>query len=374
MSVEQSTSLLPTAPREDGFFMPAEWAPHKQTWMVWPERPDNWRDHARPAQAAFAAVARAIARFEPVCMLASGAQHARAAKVLAEVPTPHAIRVLQVETDDAWCRDTGPTFVVNAHGDVRGCEWTFNAWGGDNGGLYKPWDRDDAVAAQVLAFESLPRYRTPGFVLEGGAIHVDGEGTLLTTEQCLLNPNRNPHLDRAGIEAKLRDYLGIEHVIWLPRGIVNDETDEHIDNMACFVAPGEVLLAWTDDTSDPQYAFSRTALDVLEASRDAKGRRLRVHKLPLPHPMYATADEHAGVVSGDAVPREADERLAGSYINFYICNGGVIVPRFDDPNDDVAAEVLARVFPKHQVVQVPGREILLGGGNVHCITQQQPRG
>ncbi|MCE2990251.1 MAG: agmatine deiminase family protein, partial [Nitrosomonadaceae bacterium] len=169
-------------------------------------------------------------------------------------------------------------------------------------------------------------------------------------------------------------YLGIEHVIWLPRGIVNDETDEHIDNMACFVAPGEVLLAWTDDTSDPQYEFSRMALDVLEASHDARGRRLRVHKLPLPHPMYATAAERAGVVSGDAVPREADERLAGSYINFYICNGGVIVPRFDDPNDDVAAEVLARVFPKHQVVQVPGREILLGGGNIHCITQQQPAG
>jgi agmatine deiminase len=372
MSLVASTPT--STPRADGFFMPAEWAPHKQTWMVWPVRADNWRDNGAPAQAAFTSVAQAIAAFEPVTMLASRAHFAHAQAALSAVQTAHPIRVIEMESDDAWCRDTGPTFVTNGKGEVRGCDWTFNAWGGSSGGLYARWDRDDAVAQQVLAHEGLRRYRTDDFVLEGGAIHVDGEGTLLTTEQCLLNPNRNPHLSRESIEAKLREYLGIEKVVWLPRGIVNDETDEHVDNMACFAAPGEVVLAWTDDTRDPQYAFSRMALDVLEQSRDARGRRLRVHKLPVPAPMYATAAERAGVVSGDAMPREVDERLAGSYINFYICNGGVIVPRFDDPNDDVAAEILSRVFPQHRVVQVPGREILLGGGNVHCITQQQPVG
>lgn len=208
--------------------------------------------------------------------------------------------------------------------------------------------------------------------MEGGAIHVDGEGTLLVTEACLLNANRNPHLGRTQIEAMLREHLAVEKIIWLPRGIVNDETDEHVDNMCCFCAPGEVLLAWTDDQNDPQYAFSMAALKVLETSVDAKARALKVHKLPLPAVMHATAEERATVADGSAVARITDDRLAGSYINFYLCNGGVIVPKFDDPNDDVAARILAERFPDRRVVQVPGREILLGGGNIHCITQQQP--
>lgn len=361
--------------------MPAEWAPHKQTWMVWPERTDNWRLGAKPAQQAFAAVARAIAQFEPVTMLASARQFKHAVNTLQRDATSHPIRVVEMATDDAWCRDTGPTFVVNdkssGKGEVRGCDWTFNAWGGLDGGLYFPWANDDAVAEKVLQIEGCDRYRTSDFVLEGGGIHVDGEGTVLVTEQCLLNRNRNPHISRAEIEAKLRDYLGIDKVIWIPRGIVNDETDEHIDNMACFSAPGEVLLAWTDDKSDPQYAFSESALKVLESTTDARGRRLKIRKLYTPSVMFGRAEEYATVdASADAgagMTREANTRLAGSYVNFYICNGGVIVPMFDDANDDRAAEVLADAFPKHRIVQVPGREILLGGGNIHCITQQQPR-
>jgi agmatine deiminase len=352
--------------------MPAEWAPHAQTWMVWPERPDNWRLAAKPAQAAFAAVARAIAAFEPVVVCASAEQLANATATLQAHASEYAIRVVEVANDDAWCRDTGPTFVVNGT-EVRGVDWMFNAWGGANGGLYASWDQDDAVARKILAMENLARYRTEGFVMEGGAIHVDGEGTLLVTEACLLNPNRNPHLGRTEIEAMLRDYLAVEKIIWLPRGIVNDETDEHIDNMCCFCAPGEVLLAWTDDQTDPQYAFSSAALKVLEAAVDAKGRAIKVHKLPLPAVMTAEADEVATLAAGDAIERPASNRLAGSYVNFYLCNGGVIVPKFDDSNDDVAARILAERFPDRQVVQVPGREILLGGGNIHCITQQQPR-
>jgi agmatine deiminase len=366
---------LHSTPRDDGFYMPAEWSAHAQTWMVWPERCDNWRLGAKPAQRAFTDVARSIAQFEPVTMLASARQVKNTIAQLQTLATPHPIRVIEMTTDDAWCRDTGPTFVVNARGDVRGCDWAFNAWGGLEGGLYFPWANDDAVAEKILQLERLPRYRTDDFILEGGAIHVDGEGTLLVTEQCLLNKNRNPHMNRAAIEEKLCQYLSVEKIIWLPRGIVNDETDEHVDNVACFAAPGVVLLAWTEDKSDPQYAYSQAALDVLVGERDAKGREIKVIKLPLPANMFGHSDEYATVdkvASGEGMMRESNTRLAGSYINFYICNGGLIVPKFDDANDDKAAAILANAFPQHRVVQVPGREILLGGGNIHCITQQQP--
>ncbi len=367
--------IVSNTPREDGFYMPAEWAPHKQTWMVWPQRTDNWRLGAKPAQAAFAKVAQAIAQFEPVTVCASAQQQNNAIAQLTSSPTAHPIRVVEMNTDDAWCRDTGPTFLVNGNhgkGDVRGCDWTFNAWGGLNGGLYSPWEQDDEVAQKILHIEGLQRYRPKGFVLEGGAIHVDGEGTLITTEECLLNVNRNPHMDRTQIETMLRNYLGVEKIIWLAEGIYNDETNGHVDNMCCFIRPGELLLAWTDDQSDPQYARSAAALQLLERSTDAKGRPFQVHKLPLPRVLMATADEYQTVDRTSAIPREAQTRLAGSYINFYLCNGGLILPTFDDPNDLIAAQILANAFPAHRVVTVPGREILLGGGNVHCITQQQP--
>lgn len=369
----RASRTLTSTPRADGFYMPAEWAPHQQTWMVWPERTDNWRLGAKPAQQAFCAVIHAIARFEPVTVMVSAQQFANAQAQLDAEPSRFPIRVVEVSNNDAWCRDTGPTFVTNGS-EVRGIDWTFNAWGGLDGGLYFPWDHDDQVAQKVLNIEGLARYRTEGFVLEGGAIHTDGEGTLLTTAECLLNKNRNPHLDKAQIEQMLADYLAIDKVIWLEEGIYNDETDGHVDNMCCFVKPGEVLLAWTDDESDPQYARSRAALTVLENSTDAKGRPFVIHKLPVPGPLFAQAQEYATVdLTGAAVPREAQARLAGSYINFYLCNGGLILPTFDDPMDAVAQSILAKVFPAHEIVTVPGREILLGGGNIHCITQQQPR-
>lgn len=359
-----------TTPRSDGFRMPAEWEPHSQTWMLWPERPDNWRLGGKPAQAAFSAVAQAIARFEPVSIGISEAQYENANARLGDQPN---IRLVEMSSDDAWMRDTGPTFVVDATGEVRGVDWDFNAWGGFNGGLYWPWSRDSQVAGKVLGIERCARYATPGFVLEGGAIHVDGEGTLLTTEECLLNPNRNPHLSRMQIEAVLRDYLAVETIIWLPQGLFNDETDGHVDNFCCFVRPGEVLLAWTDDPADPNHARCRAALQVLERSRDSRGRQLTVHRMPIPGPLYATEEECAGVDRAvGSQPRDPSIRLAGSYVNFLIVNGGIIAPSFDDPHDAEAEQLLRRLFPEHWVVMVPGREILLGGGNIHCITQQQP--
>ena len=357
-------------PRADGLRMPAEWEPQQQIWMIWPQRPDNWRLGGKPAQAAFVAWAKAIARFEPVTMTVNADQFANAR---AQLDDP-AIRVLELSSDDAWARDTGPTFVQGADGQLGGVDWTFNAWGGLAGGLYFPWALDDQVAAKILEIERCPCYRTEGFVLEGGSIHVDGEGTLITTEECLLNPNRNPQLKRAAIEAKLGDYLGVDKVIWLPQGLYNDETDGHVDNFCCFVAPGEVLLAWTDDPDDPNYPRCQAAKRVLDQTTDARGRRLKVHLMPIPGPLYASEAECAGV---DFAPgsqlRTACTRLAGSYVNFLLVNGGVSAPSFDVPEDEQARALLASLFPDRQVVMVPGREILLGGGNIHCITQQQPR-
>ncbi|MEH6366053.1 MAG: agmatine deiminase [Pseudomonas marincola] len=364
-------TTLTSTPRADGFHMPAEWAPHSQTWMVWPQRPDNWRLGGKPAQLAFSAVAKAIAEFEPVTVCVSAEQYENARARL-----DHAnIRLVEISTDDAWVRDTGPTFVTNGQGEVRGVDWTFNAWGGFDGGLYSPWNRDDQVASKILEIERSKRYRTEGFVLEGGSIHVDGEGTLITTEECLLNRNRNPHLSREEIEAVLSQHLAVDKVIWLPDGLFNDETDGHVDNFCCYVRPGEVLLAWTDDESNPNYARCQAAMGVLQATKDAKGRELIVHKMPIPGPLHATEEECAGVdlVAGSQ-ERSPEVRLAGSYVNFLIVNGGIIAPRFDDPMDAEAEAILSRVFPEHRVVMVPGREILLGGGNIHCITQQQPAG
>jgi agmatine deiminase len=361
------TVTLPGTPAADGFRMPGEFERHAGCWMLWPERPDNWREAARPAQLAFAQVAAAITQFEPVTLGVSTA-HYRAARTL----LPERVRLIEMAHDDAWMRDVGPSCVVNDRGTVRGVDWRFNAWGGLSGGLYFPWDQDDLVARKVLEIEQLARYRAP-LVNEGGAIHVDGEGTALVTEECLLNGNRNPQLARDEIERALRDYLGVSHVVWLGQGLFNDETSGHVDNLACFVRPGEVCLTWTERRRDPQCAISRDAWERLHEARDARGRRLKVTRLPLPGPLTLSAREAAGVVACEGSrARVAGERLAASYVNFYIANGGIIMPLLDARTDRAAARQLKRLFPRRRLVGVPAREILLGGGNIHCITQQIP--
>ncbi|MGV1049614.1 MAG: agmatine deiminase [Solirubrobacterales bacterium] len=361
------SATLDSTPAADGFRMPGEFEPHAGCWMAWPERSDNWRWGAKPAQAAYAAVATAIAASEPVTMGVSDEQFEHCRSVL-----PPSVRVVELANDDAWIRDSGPSFVVDGEGGRRAVDWRFNAWGGLEGGLYFPWDRDDRVAAKVAEIEAADRYRAP-LVLEGGSIHVDGEGTVLCTEQCLLNPNRNPELSREQIEAALRDYLGAEKVVWLGRGVHEDETDGHVDNIACFARPGLVLLTWSEDESDPQHEISVEARERLEAASDARGRRLEVLTLPSPGPLTMTAEEAAGV---DAIagtkPRRAGDRLAASYVNFYLGNTRVVYPLLDERNDEQAAEILRACFPEREVVGVPAREILLGGGNIHCITQQVP--
>jgi agmatine deiminase len=358
---------LHSTPAADGFRMPGEFDLHAGCWLLWPHRPDNWRDGGQPAQRAFAAVAAVIAEFEPVTVGATREQYEFARALL-----PQAVRVVEMGSDDAWMRDVGPTGVIDARGAVRGVDWHFNAWGGLVGGLYFPWDLDDLVARKVLETERLDRYRAP-MVCEGGAIHVDGEGTLLVTEQCLLRGHRNPALSQAQVETLLRQYLGVSKIIWLGDGVFNDETDGHVDNLCCFARPGEVLLTWTDNRRDPQHRISRDAYERLMDARDARGRRFKIHKLTMPGPLYMTRAEAAGLLArAGAKPRHARERLAGSYVNFYLANGAVIAPLLDARTDAAALTKLRRVFPRRRVVGVPAREILLGGGNIHCITQQIP--
>jgi agmatine deiminase len=282
------------------------------------------------------------------------------------------IRLVEISHDDSWMRDVGPTFVVDKRGAVRGVDWHFNAWGGLQGGLYFPWDQDDLVARKVLEIEGRDRYRAP-IINEGGAIHVDGEGTALVTEECLLNINRNPVLNRERVEGYLRDYLNVTRIIWLGKGVFNDETDEHVDNLACFVRPGAVCLTWTDNKRDPQYAISLDAWERLNDERDARGRRLKVARLPMPGPLTLNAREASGIVAREGtMPRTAGERLAASYVNFYIANGGVVMPLLDSRTDRAALARVKRLFPDRRVLGVPAREVLLGGGNIHCITQQVP--
>jgi agmatine deiminase len=361
------SATLTSTPAADGYRMPGEFEPHSGCWIAWPERPDNWRLGAKPAQHAYAAVAEAINVAEPVTVAVSDAQFEHCRSLLSST-----IRVVEVSTDDAWMRDIGPTFLLNEHGGRRGVDWHFNAWGGLDGGLYFPWDRDERVARKVLEIEGADRYRAP-IVLEGGSIHVDGEGTVMSTEECLLNTNRNPQLSREEIEKALLEYLGATQIIWLGQGVYNDETDGHVDNLACFARPGVVLLSYCEDKSDPQHAISRDAEQRLLAAIDARGRPIEVIRLPSPGPVTITAQEAEGVdaIAG-TLPRRAGDRLAASYANVYIATTRIVYPLLDERYDEQAAEVLRGCFPEREVVGVPAREILLGGGNIHCITQQVP--
>jgi agmatine deiminase len=358
-----------TTPAGDGFRMPAEWEHHSGTYIIWPDRPDTWRDGGTFAQQSYAAVASAIGRFEPVTVLANRDQYTTALKKL-----PDYVRVAELSSDDAWCRDSGPTFVKNEKGTVRGIDWTFNAWGGTVDGLYASWKNDSLIAGKICGLERCDRYCTPGFVLEGGSIHVDGEGTALVTEECLLSAGRNPHMTKDQIEKKLASYLNVQKILWLPYGIAGDETNGHVDNVCAFVKPAHVVLAWTADRNSPQYVRSAADEAYLKNQTDAKGRRLEITRLPLPpEPLRMTEAESSGIqlLPGTKI-RAAGSDMAASYVNYYVCNGAAIIPAFGVESDDAAKEIIASLYPGRQIIQLQTREILLGGGNIHCITQQVP--
>ena len=359
--------ITDSTPRQDGFRMPGEFEPQKQIFMLWPVRTDNWRDGAKPAQKAFRDVACAIREFEPVTVCVPPEQYANAKGQL-----PSDIRVVEMTSNDAWMRDCGPTFLIDDKGHTRACDWDFNAWGGLVDGLYFPWDQDALVAQKVCELEGIDRYITPGFVLEGGSIHVDGEGTLITTEMCLLSSGRNPHMTKEQIEEKLKEYLNLKKIIWLKDGIDPDETNGHIDDVACFVRPGEVACIYTDDPTHPFYQQAQEAYRTLSEATDAKGRPLKVHKLCVTKkPCYLTGTSTIDPVFGSAPRRDGDLAIA-SYMNFLIVNGGIILPQYDDEHDALAIAQVQEMFPERKVVGVHTREIVYGGGNIHCITQHQP--
>ncbi len=367
--------ILTSTPKTDGFYMPAEFAPHQATVMIFPERPGSWINGARPAQEVFSQIIREIAKVEQVYIIVSKFTKPVAKEMLSEVQN---ISLIEIPTDDAWARDTAPTFVTNGK-VVRGIDWQFNAWGGNFDGLYAHWDNDNKLAKALCKELSLDVYDAQHFVLEGGSIHSDGEGTILVTESCLLSGGRNPHLKKYEIAQVLCDNLGGEKVIWLPRGIYNDETNEHVDNVCAFIAPSEVVLAWTDNEDDPQFPLSKACLDMLENETDAKGRKFTVHKLPIPDkPVCITQDELDGYEfeEGEDV-REVGERLAASYVNFYFANDILLLPQFGGENagsDLRAVKLMSEWCSERRIIPIPARQIIIGGGNIHCITQQIPKG
>ena len=356
-----------STPREDKFRMPGEFEPHALTWMAFPHRADNWRNNAKDAQKAICNLANLVSKFEKVIMIVPRRCMRAALSYVDET-----VSIVVGETDDAWVRDTGATFVTNEK-EIRGVSWKFNSWGGAVNGLYSSWENDEKIAEFMCKIQGAKVYKPP-FILEGGSIHVDGEGTCMTTVECLLDVGRNCQFTGAEIEENLKKYLNVEKVIWLEHGIVDDETNGHIDNMACFARGGEVILAWTDDEKHPQYKRSKAAYDHLINIKDATGRKLIVHKMHIPDDIFITEEEAMGVVnSGEAVPRVAGDRLAASYVNFIMPNGAIIFPTFGDAKyDKLAEEQFKLIFPERQVIGFYSRELLLGGGNLHCLSQHQP--
>ena len=362
-----------STPKADGYRMPGEFEPQEKIWMLWPHRDDTWSFGAKPAQKTFAAVARAIAEFEPVTIGVNNEDYNNAQALLGAEPN---IQIVEMSSDDAWVRDCGPSFVVNDEGDVRAVHWHFNAWGGLVDGLYFPWNQDEQVGVKIADMAGVVRYRPDDYICEGGSIHVDGEGTVITTEMCLLSEGRNPQYNKEQIEKYLCDYLGCEKVIWVKDGIDPEETNGHIDDVACYVRPGEVACIWTDDTENPFYETAKEAFETLSNATDAKGRKLKVHKVCLPKkPTYLTQEACDTIDMDEAAePRVPDEPCIASYMNYLIVNGGVIVPQYGDENDARALEEIQALHPDRKVVGVQSAEVVFGGGNIHCITQQQPKG
>ena len=336
-------------PVRDGYTMPAEWGSHKRTWMCWPCRMDVWGgpEGLLRAKQAYARVARAISSFEPVIMAVQPPDGPEA-----RLATAGKVEIFDAPLDDSWARDIGPTFLRRQDGARAGVAWQFNAWGNK----YHPYTDDMGFAARVLASVGFTAYDAP-LVCEGGAIHVDGEGTLITTEQCLLNPNRNPNLTRQQVEERLVLFTGARRIIWLGDGFSDDETDGHVDNIACFVSPGRVIVGVPASRSHPDYEPVAEVIRRLGEARDAEDRRIEIVEIAQP--------------STERVDWRG-RPLAASYVNFYLPNGGVVMPSFDDANDEPARSVIADCFPGRDILQIDALDIVEGGGGIHCITQQEP--
>jgi agmatine deiminase len=345
------TTQSPT-PAALGYCMPPEWAPHQATWLSWPHKEASWPGKLPEVLPVYARAVAALARSETVHINVNDAAAEAGARALLEAADAAGdIRFQRIPTNDAWCRDHGAIFVVRDTAPrLAAVDWGYNAWGGK----YPPFDLDDQIPAQMAALLDLPRFEG-GMVLEGGSIEVDGAGLLLTSEQCLLNPNRNPELNQAQIEQRLRDFLGVQKILWLGEGIVGDDTDGHIDDIARFVAPSTVLAAVEDDPADENYHLLQENLRRLQLMTDLAGRALTVLTMPMPPRIE---------VEG--------QRLPASHINFYIGNRVVLLPTFGGPSDAVAGELLQRCFPEREIVGLDCTDVVWGLGAWHCLTQQVP--
>jgi agmatine deiminase len=338
-----------TTPREDGLAMPPDWAPHARCWMAWPCREASWGGQLEEARRAFAEVAQAIARFEPVTMIARPDLVATASLYCGP-----GVTILPMAHDDSWTRDTGPSFLLGAGGaGLAGVAWRFNGWGE----LHSDHGQDEQMARRILEHVGARTYEAGGgVVLEGGSIQVDGEGTCLASSATVLDPRRNPGLGRAEAEDVLKAQLGVERVLWLPHGLVGDETGGQVDKVACFARPGAVLALATDDRADANHTGLAENLDVLRAARDARGRALEVLTLPPPK----------------ARKRRDGSLLALSHLSCYLANGALVLPRFGDPVDQGACKLLAQVWPGRELVEIDALEIVEGGGGIRGITLPQP--
>ena len=391
--------IINSTPKIDGFSMPAEYDVHIGTLMIWPTRPGSWGKDNTAARKAFCKIFEGILQSESLFLVADIkdideakefiiSNSSISSDMIERADNPIDLKKIQeenirklyliaAETDDSWARDVGPTFVKALNSEIRGITWEFNAWGGEYDGLYASWDKDDALASFFCDLTGTDMYDAHPFVLEGGSIHCDGEGTVMVTESCLLSKGRNPELSKDEIEEKLKTYLGAEKVLWLPCGIYNDETNEHVDNVCAFTAPGEVVLAWTDNKEDPQYEMSHRDLEYLENITDARNRHLKIHKLYVPDiPVCCNQDDIDNYIFEEGEDeRVAGERLAASYVNFYFTNNAILVPQFGGENaesDKRAVSFLSDICKNRKVIPIDARAILLGGGNIHCITQQIP--
>jgi len=341
-------------PIDLGYRWPAEWEPQASVWLSWPRNPATWPEHFEPVPGEFAQFVRLIAEYEPVNILAGGVDVM--AQAVALVGDLKNVSLHDVPTNDSWCRDHGPTFLQSLAPSPQPLapaliNWGYNAWGGK----YPPFDLDDAVPLRIAELQGR-RVFTPGIILEGGAIEGNGRGTILTTESCLLNPNRNPQLGREDVERYLRDYLGAKKVLWLAGGeIAGDDTDGHIDQIARFVNPTTVVCSVCDDPEDDNYGPTQQNLVELQAMTDQDGQPLNVIPLRLPRPLFCDG-----------------QRLPAGYANFLIINGAVIVPQFGDAADDDALRTLAPLFKDRDVRGCPSLNLIWGLGSFHCLSQQEP--
>lgn len=334
--------------------MPAEWETHAATWLAWPHNADTWSSHLERVRSTWVEMIAALVPVERVELLLNDAcAESEATRLLcARGVDLDGVRCHRISTVDVWIRDYGPTFLVRqvAADPLAFINWTFNAWGKK----YGDYVDDDAVVSRMNRFLGLPSFR-PGMVLEGGSIDVNGVGTLLTTEQCLLNANRNKNLTRERIEELLGACLGVDNVIWLEGGVAGDDTDGHIDNLARFIDSRTVVCVVEEDTDDENYAVLRENYRRLMGAKDLVGQALRVVALPQPDPVW-----------------ESGNRLPASYANFYIANQTVLVPLFGGSKDALAMEILAGAFPRHRLVGIDALALIHGLGGIHCVTQQQP--